>query len=227
MPFKVIWSDSKVHPALPNSRQLPVPGPSCVSLLCRTIIPFPAHMFPSWVPELKPHGPPSPPRLYPETCAPPPGTLNVSPCSCFLAQSPSLRTYCWWITPVLGRREAQGEREREGGKHHTAKSWPSKSMELVGFENVTFTQDRIFLSHVCLHEKGIETKIIYLHIYIWVPNLGACSLGCWGCTEMMIEVASSARRQLLFLWRVFGFTSISIENHFKCPFPFIVFNYYN
>lgn len=71
-------------------------------------------MFPSWDPELKPHGPPSPPPLYPSACAAPPGTLNISPCSCFLVHSPSLRTYCWWFTPVLGPRPAEGK-EREGG----------------------------------------------------------------------------------------------------------------
>lgn len=75
--------------------------------------PFPAHMFPSWVPELKPHGPPSPPPLYSAACAAPPGTLNISPWSCFLVHSPSLRTYCRWFTPVLGPRPGAGKRGRK------------------------------------------------------------------------------------------------------------------
>ena len=89
-------------------------------------------MFPSWDPELKPHGRPPPPPLYPAACAAPPGTLNSAPCSCFLASSPSLRTYCWCIRPVPGfesSRQKEREREREKeegrereGRHHTAKS---------------------------------------------------------------------------------------------------------
>lgn len=82
-------------------------------------LPFPAHMFTHWDPELKPFTPASPPLLYPAACSAPPGTLNISPCSCFLVHSPSLRTYCWWFTPVLGPRPAV----RRGGEGREGERW--------------------------------------------------------------------------------------------------------
>jgi len=108
--------------------------------------PFPAHMFPSWDPELKPHWPPPPPLLYPAARAAPPRTLNVPPCSCFLAHGSSLRTYFWWSMPVPGPGASGGkerERGREASRCKKKEKWAVEiSDSVVESDNVSFSWNK-------------------------------------------------------------------------------------